>query len=671
MPNILTQRFSTPYNSVPFPQIREEHYLPAFEELIAQAEQEINEITENPESPTFENTIEALAYSGEKLEVVSSTFFNINSAETNDEIQNIAQKVSPMLTEFSSKISQNEALFERIKTVFDQKNQYALNPEQQMLLNETYKGFVRSGALLNESDKKKLEKLNMELSVKSLQFGQNVLAATNDYFLHITDKQKLKGIPDTVLEQYAQEATERNLDGYVITLQYPSYLPAVTYAENRELRKELTIANGKKSFDGKSWDNQELIKEIVSLRQEKSQLLGYENYAAFVLEERMAKSPLAVQKFLNELLEKATPFAQKEIEELRILAKADHIEEMQIWDHAYYAEKLRKQKFDLNDEELKPYFQLNKVEEAVFGLAEKLFGLTFVERNDIPKYHPEVKTYEVLENGHHKALLYTDYHPRKGKRAGAWMTSYTQQYKKNNEDHRPHISIVCNFTPATKETPSLLTFQEVTTLFHEFGHALHGILANTQYPTLSGTSVKWDFVELPSQFLENYCYEPEFLKTFAKHYETGEVLPDEKIRKLAESKNFMEGYQTLRQIGFGLLDMAYHTSPGNISNIKEFETEKTKATNLYPVNPETAASTSFSHIFQGGYSAGYYSYKWAEVLDADAFQYFKENGIFNENLAAKFKNLLSSGGTQDPMELYKNFRGSEPKTENLLKRAFG
>ena len=335
MSNILTQKFSTPYNSVPFPQIHEEHYLPAFEELITQAEQEINDITENPESPTFENTIEALAYSGEKLEVVSSTFFNINSAETNDEIQNIAQKVSPMLTEFSSKISQNEALFERIKTVFDQRNQYALNPEQQMLLNETYKGFVRSGALLNESDKKKLEKLNMELAVKSLQFGQNVLAATNDYFLLITDKQKLKGIPDAVLEQYTQEAAERNLDGYVITLQYPSYLPAITYAENRELRKELTIANGKKSFDGKSWDNQELIKEIVSLRQEKSQLLGYENYAAFVLEERMAKSPLAVQKFLNELLEKATPFAQREIEELKTLAKEDHIEEIQIWDHAY------------------------------------------------------------------------------------------------------------------------------------------------------------------------------------------------------------------------------------------------------------------------------------------------------------------------------------------------
>ena len=671
MSNILTQKFSTPYGSVPFPQIREEDYLPAFEELISQAEQEINNITENPEPPTFENTIETLAYSGEQLEVVSCTFFNINSAETNDEIQAIAQKVSPMLTEFSSKISQNPVLFERIKTVYDQRNQYDFTAEQEMLLNETYKGFVRSGALLNDTDKKKLEKMNMELSVKSLQFGQNVLAATNDYFLHIKDREKLKGIPEAVLEQYAQEAKDRNLDGYVITLQYPSYLPAVTYAENRELRKELSIANGKKSFDGKTWDNQELIKEIVTLRQEKSKLLGYKNYAEFVLEERMAKSPHAVQDFLNELLEKATPFALSEVEELKALAKSDGIKEMQIWDHAYYAEKLRKQKFDLNDEELKPYFQLNKVQEAVFKLAEKLFDLTFSERNDIPKYHPDVKTYEVLENGRHKALLYTDYHPRKGKRAGAWMTSYTRQHKKNNRDHRPHISIVCNFTPATKDTPSLLTFQEVTTLFHEFGHALHGILADSQYPTLSGTSVKWDFVELPSQFMENYCYEPEFLKTFAKHYKTDEVLSDEKITKLAESKSFMEGYQTLRQIGFGLLDMAYHTESDNITSIKEFETEKTRATHLYPINPETAVSTSFSHIFQGGYSAGYYSYKWAEVLDADAFQYFKENGIFNKELAAKFKILLSSGGTQDPMKLYKNFRGSEPKTENLLKRAFG
>lgn len=671
MSNILTQDFNTPKHSAPFDQIKEEDFLPAFKELISVSEKEIDEIINNPETPTFENTIEAMAYSGEKLDVVSNIFFNLNSAETNDEIQKIAQEVSPLLTEFSSKISQNTQLFERIKKVFEEKEKYSLNEEQQMLLNETYKGFVRSGALLNDEDKKKLEQFNMDLSIKSLKFGQNVLASTNAYFKHITDKSLLAGIPEAILSQYEEEAKERNLEGYVITLQYPSYLPAMMYANNRELRKELALANGKKSFDGGELDNQNLIKEIIALRQEKAKLLGYKNFADFVLEERMAKSPLKVQEFLNELLNKATPYAQKEINELKALAKADGIEEMQSWDHAYYAEKLRKEKFDLNDEELKPYFQLEKVEEAVFGLAEKLFGLTVSERTDIPKYHPEVKTYEVLENGEYKALLYTDYHPRKGKRAGAWMTSYKNQFKKNGENSRPHISVVCNFSKPTKDTPSLLTFQEVTTLFHEFGHALHGILADTQYPGLSGTSVKWDFVELPSQFLENYCYEPQFLKTFAKHYQTGEVLPDEKIEKIAESKNFMEGYQTLRQLGFGLLDMAYHTKSEKVSDVKTFEVAETQATNLYPSNPETAVSPSFSHIFQGGYSAGYYSYKWAEVLDADAFQYFKENGIFNEEIAAKYKTLLSSGGTKDPMELYKNFRGSEPKVESLLKRAFG
>ena len=688
MSNILTQDFNTPFHTPPFDKIRNEDFLPAFKDLIKNSEKEIDEITNSSETPTFENTIEAMAYSGEKLDVVSSIFFNVNSAETNDEMQKIAQEVSPLLTEFSSKISQNEKLFERIKTVYDEKQKYNLNEEQQMLLKETYKGFVRSGALLNDEDKKKLEKINMDLSVKSLQFGQNVLASTNAYFKHVSNKNELKGIPDAILEQYAEEAKERNLDGYVITLQYPSYIPAMTYAENRELRRELAFANGKKSFDGSEQDNQNLIKEIVKLRHEKAELLGYKNFADYVLEERMAQSPSKVQDFLNELLEKATPFATKEIEELKSLAKADGIEEMQSWDHSFYAEKLRKQKFDLNDEELKPYFQLEKVQEAVFGLAEKLFGLTFVERTDIPKYHEEVKTYEVLESRESrtvnkdkpitknqqpttKAILYVDYHPRKGKRAGAWMTSYKSQYKKDGKNSRPHISVVCNFSKPTKETPSLLTFQEVTTLFHEFGHALHGILADTQYPNLSGTSVKWDFVELPSQFLENYCYEPEFLKTFAKHYKTGEVMPDEKILKISESKNFMEGYQTLRQLGFGLLDMAYHTKMDKVSDIKTFETEETKATNLYPSNPETAVSTSFSHIFQGGYSAGYYSYKWAEVLDADAFQYFKENGIFNPEIAAKYKILLSFGGTKDPMELYKNFRGSEPKVESLLKRAFG
>ena len=680
MMNPLLQKFNTKHNSAPFNEIKEEHYLPAFKELIDISKKEIDAIAQNTEAATFQNTIEALAYSGEQLDAVSSIFFNLNSAETNDEIQKIAQEVSPLLSEFSSQISQNEELFARIKKFFDEKEKYSLNGEQKMLLNETYKGFVRNGALLNDEDKKKLEKINMDLSIKSLQFGQNVLAETNNYFKHITNKEDLAGIPEAILAQYAEEAKERNLEGYVVTLQYPSYIPFMTYAENRELRKELALANGKKAFKNNEFDNQNLIKEIIKLRQEKAELLGYNSFADYVLEERMAKSPAKVFEFLNELLEKATPFAQKEIDELKALAKADGIEEIHSYDHAFYAEKLRKAKYDLNDEELKPYFQLDKVQEAVFGLAKTLFGLEFVEINDIQKYHPEVKTYEIFEkketSNQFKALLYADYHPRKGKRAGAWMTSFKSQRIENGENIRPHISVVCNFTKPTAETPSLLTFQEVTTLFHEFGHALHGVLANTQYPTLSGTSVKWDFVELPSQFLENYCYEPEFLKTFAKHYQTGEILSDEKIHKISESKNFMEGYQTLRQLGFGILDMTYHGETAKSIDVKSFdvknfEDETTSKTNLYPKNPETVMSTSFSHIFQGGYSAGYYSYKWAEVLDADAFQYFKENGIFNPEIAAKYKILLSSGGTKDPMELYKNFRGSEPKVESLLKRAFG
>ena len=695
MTNPLLQSFNTKYQSAPFAEIKEEHYLPAFKELIDKSLQEIQEITQNPETPTFENTIEALAYSGEQLDVVSNIFFNLNSADTNDEIQQIAQEVSPLLTEFASKISQNEQLFSRIKKVYDEKDQYSLNEEQKMLLEETYKGFVRNGALLNDEKKEQLKNINIELSKKSLQFGQNVLAATNQYYKHLTNKEDLAGIPEAILAQYEEEAKERNLEGYVITLQFPSLLPVLTYAENRELRKELAIANGKKSFDGGEFDNQNLIKELVQLRQEKAQLLGYKSFADYVLEERMAKSPQKVLEFLNELLTKAKPFAEKEVEELSVLAKADGITEMQSYDHAYYAEKLRKQKFDFNDEELKPYFQLDKVQEAVFGLAGKLFGLEFVETTDIQKYHADVKTYEIFERcetrdnryeienvesletrnpelgTQFKALLYADYHPRKGKRAGAWMTSFKNQYIKNGKNHRPHISVVCNFTKPTAETPSLLTFNEVTTLFHEFGHALHGILANTQYPNLSGTSVKWDFVELPSQFLENYCYEPEFLKTFAKHYQTGEVLPDEKIQKIEDSKNFMEGYQTLRQLSFGILDMSYHAENVKAEDVKTFETDTIKATQVYPTLSETAVITSFSHIFQGGYSAGYYSYKWAEVLDADAFQYFKENGVFDPLISKKFKTLLESGGTKDPMELYKNFRGSEPKVESLLKRAFG
>ncbi len=671
MQNPLLHPFQTPYQSAPFANITEKDYLPAFKKLIQESEQEIQEIAENKAAATFENTIEKLAFSGEQLERVSSIFFNMNSAETNDEIQKIAQEVSPLLTEFSAKISQNTALFTRIKSVFDHQEKLQLNPEEKMLLNETYKGFVRSGALLDENKKDEFKKISIELSKKSLQFGQNVLAETNNYYKHISDVAELEGIPQTILDQYREDAKERNLDGYVVTLHYPSFVPLMTYAKNRALRAEIALANGKKSFNNNEFDNQNLIKEILALKQQKAQLLGYANYADFVLEERMAKSPTQVKSFLNELLEKAKPYAENEIHELKKMAAADGVSEIQSYDHAYYAEQLRKQKFDIDDEALKPYFPLEKVQEAVFGLAEKLFGLSFKETTEVEKYHQDVKTYEIYENGKFKALLYADYFPRKGKRAGAWMTSFRNQMKKDGENVRPHISVVCNFSKPSADTPSLLTFQEVTTLFHEFGHAFHGVMAETVYPNLSGTSVKWDFVELPSQFLENYCYEADFLQTFAKHYKTGEALPTEKISKIAESKNFMEGYQTLRQIGFGLLDMAYHSSTTKIADVKTFEVEETKATQLYPSNPETAMSTSFSHIFQGGYSAGYYSYKWAEVLDADAFQYFKENGIFNEEIAKKYKTLLAAGGTQEPMELYKNFRGKEPQVESLLKRAFG
>ena len=685
MYNPLLNNFSNPYNSAPFSTIKEEHFLPAFIQLIAESEKEIEEIAENIVEPTFKNTIEALAFSGEKLDVISHLFFNLNSAETNDELQKIAQEVSPLLSAFSSKISQNEKLFSRIKTVFDAQKHFDLNEEQQTLLDETYKGFVRSGALLNDENKKLLEKINAELSLKSLQFGQNVLASTNAYFKNITDENELAGIPAAIIDQYKADAKERDLEGYVITLGYPSYLPAITYAENRELRAEFALANGKKSFDGGEFDNQNLVKELIQLKQKKAELLGFQNYATYVLEERMAKNTSKVFEFLKELSEKAKPFAHQEVLELKKLAERDGIAEMQSYDHAFYSEKMRKQKFDLNDEELKPYFQLERVQEAVFSLAKKLFNLDFKENTEIDKYHEEVKTYEIYEVGSpkledgsientlakFKALLYVDYFPRKGKRAGAWMTSFQNQYKKNGEEKRPHISIVCNFSKPTKNTPSLLTFQEVTTLFHEFGHALHGVLANTMYPNLSGTSVKWDFVELPSQFLENYCYEPEFLKSFAKHYETGEVLSDEKIEKLSASKNFMEGYQTLRQVGLATLDMKYHTEFEGENSIKTFEDATLADMQLYPVNKETAISPSFSHIFAGGYSAGYYSYKWAEVLDADAFQYFKEEGIFNKEIAGKYKKLLESGGSKDPMDLYKNFRGSEPNVESLLKRAFG
>lgn len=668
----LNSTFNTKHNTAPFSQIKLEDYKPAFIENIAKAKAEIDAIINNTEAPTFENTIEALDFSGEQLDILSSIFFNLNSAETCDEMQKIAQEVSPLLTEFSNDIALNEALFKRVKAVYDLKNSLNLTIEQATLLDKKFKGFSRNGALLNEEDKLKLREIDTELAKLKLTFGENVLAETNNYQLHITNEEDLKGLPDGAKEMAASLAKSKNLEGWVFTLDFPSYLPFVTYVENRELRREIAIAAGKKSFQNNEFDNQENVKRIVALRHKRANLLGYKSHSHFVLEERMAQNPEKVLSFLNDLLEKAKPAAQKEFAQLTAFAKElDGIDQLEKWDGAYYSEKLKQKLFNFDDEILKPYFKLENVLNGAFTIAEKLFGITFKEVFDIDKYHEDVQTFEVLDfEGQLVAIFYADFFPRKGKRNGAWMTSYKPQYIKNTINERPHVSIVCNFTPPTETKPSLLTFNEVTTLFHEFGHALHGMLANTTYPSLSGTSVYWDFVELPSQVMENWCYEPEALALFAKHYETGEIIPQEYVEKIKESASFLEGMATLRQLSFGILDMAYHSTVQTIDDVKVFEKQAMEIAALYPDVAENCMSTSFSHIFQGGYSSGYYSYKWAEVLDADAFAYFQEKGIFNKEVATKFKdNVLSKGGTELPMELYKKFRGQEPKVEALLKRA--
>ena len=672
MANPLLEKFETPFESAPFSKIKNEDYKPAFIQAIEEAKAEIDAITANPEAPTFANTIEAMELSGEKLGRISSIFFNLNSAETNDEIQKIAQEVSPLLSEFGNDVRLNQDLFERIKVVYNQKDSLNLTDEQAYLLEKKYKGFSRNGANLNEEDKNKLREIDKQLSMLSLQFGQNVLAETNAYELIITDKNDLKGLPQYAIDQAKADAEQKNHEGWLITLQAPSYIPFMQYAENRELREKLFRANGVKAYQNNEFNNEENVKNIVKLRHERAKILGYKTHADYVLEERMAKTPTTVLDFLNDLLTKAKPFAEKEIEELTAFAKeTDGIETLQRWDHAYYAEKLKQKKFSLSDEELKPYFQLENVIQGAFDVATKLYGITFKEIHNIDKYNDEVTTYEVLDkNGAFLSLLYADFFPRAGKRPGAWMTSYREASNVNGNTKRPHVSIVCNFTKPTKDTPSLLTFQEVTTLFHEFGHALHGMLPNTTYESLSGTNVYWDFVELPSQFYENFCYEPEALKLFAKHYQTGEIIPQELIEKVKASSSFMEGYQTVRQLSFGLLDMAYHANDlAEINDLQQFEKETFKQTELYPEIDKNMMSTSFSHIFQGGYSSGYYSYKWAEVLDADAFAFFQETGIFNPETAQKFYKLLSSGGTVEPMKLYEEFRGHKPTADALLKRA--
>ncbi|UKM65156.1 M3 family metallopeptidase [Flavobacteriaceae bacterium GSB9] len=666
--------FNTKYNTAPFSKIENSDFLPTIKEAIEMAKSEIDSIVYNTEPPTFENTIEALDFTGEQLDRISSIFFNLNSAETNDEIQKIAQEVSPLLSEFSNDITLNQELFQRVKAVYEQKDTLKLTTEQETLLDKKYKSFSRNGANLSEDKKLKLRDIDKKLSTLKLKFGENVLAETNAFEMLITNKNDLSGLPEGAIEAAKQLAESKEKEGWLFTLHYPSYIPFMTYADNRELRKKLALAFGAKSFKGDDLDNQNIVLEIVKLRHKRAKLLGYKTHAHFVLEERMAQTPEKVQSFLNELLEKAKPAAKREFEALSGFAKeTDGIDQLQKWDGAYYSEKLKQKLFDLDDEKLKPYFKLENVINGAFTVASKLFGLQFEEINDIDKYHDEVLTYKVTNlKGNFIAVFYADFFPRSGKRNGAWMTVYKPQYVKKGENSRPHISIVCNFTKPTKSKPSLLTFNEVTTLFHEFGHALHGMLANTTYPSLSGTSVYWDFVELPSQVMENWCYEKEALELFATHYETGEVIPMELIEKIKASATFNEGMQTLRQLSFGLLDMSWHAieSPEKIDNVKAHETEAFKGTQLYPDVESNCMSTSFAHIFQGGYSSGYYSYKWAEVLDADAFEYFKEEGIFSKTVAQKFKdNVLSQGGTDNPMELYKRFRGKEPQPDALLRRA--
>ena len=667
--NPLLQKFDL----APFSKIKNEHFLPAFKFLIDETKKEIEAITSNAELPTFENTVEALEYSGEKLDRVSSVFFNLNSAETNSEIQKIAQEVSPLLSEFGNDITLNNNLFLRIKAVYDKKNDLNLTTEQATLLDKKYKSFSRNGANLADEKKEILREIDKELSSLKLKFGENVLAETNNYELHITNEEDLKGLPDGEKEAAAFIAKQKNKDGWVITLAYPSYIPFMKYADNRELRKKIAIAAGSQCFKDDQFNNEEIVLKISKLRFKRANLLGYPTHAHFVLEERMAGTPETVTTFLNDLLEKAKPFADKEFQELEKFAKElDGIDYLEKWDSAYYSEKLKNKLFNLDDEKLKPYFKLENVIQGAFSVANKLFGLTFKEVNTIDTYHTDVKTYEVFDkNNELVSIFYADFHPREGKRNGAWMTSFKDQKIKNGINERPHISNVCNFTKPTLSKPSLLTFNEVTTLFHEFGHGLHGMLANTTYPSLSGTSVYWDFVELPSQILENWCYEKECLDIFAKHFETEETIPMEYVLKIKESASFLEGMATVRQISLGLLDMAWHgIDPSEITSVKDNETKALTRTKLFPDVIQNCTTVAFSHIFPGGYSSGYYSYKWAEVLDADAFDYFKENGIFNTVIGNSFKeNILSKGGTEHPMTLYKRFRGQEPKPEALLKRA--
>lgn len=659
--------------AIPFDQIRVEHFLPALAEGIRQARTKIDALKTNPAAPTFDNTILALETSGELVDRVATVYGNLEVAHADEALQALAKDFYPQLSAFSSDISLDAKIFERVKAVYDQREKLKLDLESAKLLEKTYLSFVRNGALLDEKAKERLRAIDQELSVLGPKFSENVLKATNAFEMWITDKKDLDGLPEGAIEAAAMAAKAKGKEGqWLFTLQFPSYLPFVTYAKNRELRQKLWQANASKSYKDQ-FDNTENILKIVRLRHERAQILGFKTHADYVLAERMAKNPSTVRQFLDGLLVASKTAAQRDLDEVKAFAREeDGVQDVKPWDFAYYSEKLKEKKYAFNEEDLRPYFQLEKVVDGVFEHARRLYGLVFKETNEAPVYHPEVKAYEIFEeaSGEYVGLFYTDFFPRETKKGGAWMTNFREQGLWNGEVLRPHVSIVCNFTKPTPTKPSLLSYDEVRTLFHEFGHALHGMLSKVNYRSLAGTSVYWDFVELPSQIMENWAAEKEGLDLFARHYQTNEPIPADLVEKLKRSQQFQAGWASLRQLQFGYLDMNWHSmDPSTVTDVDAFENQATSETRLLERIAGTNSSSAFSHIFAGGYSAGYYSYKWAEVLDADAFEFFKEKGLFNQEVARSFKeNILSRGGTEHPMDLYKKFRGREPDPKALLRR---
>jgi peptidyl-dipeptidase Dcp len=670
--NPFFETYKTPHQTIPFNELKTEYYLPAFDEAMKQQTVEVDKIVNNSQAPTFENTIVALEKSGSMLNKVSSPLYNLLSAETNDELQAIAEKISPLMSEHSNSIRLNEKLFARVKAVYEQKDKLKLTTEQKMLLKETYEGFAKNGANLSDADKVIYRQLTKDLNMLTLQYGQNVLKETNKFSLLITDKNLLSGLPADLMDMLASNAKKTGKEGWLLNLKATCYVPFMQYADNRDLRREIYMANATKCMIGGEFDNRENVIKIANTRLKIANILGYKTYADYELVDRMAENQKNVYDLLDKLREAYKPAAEKEYNEVQAYADAHGAYfNVQPWDWAYYSEKLKNEKYAVNDEMLRPYFELEHVKKGVFGLATKLYGIKFTKNPNIPVYNPEVEAFDVTdENGKFLAVLYTDFHPREGKRAGAWMNDFKPQWMDGKTDSRPQIVIVMNFTRATDKKPALLTFEELTTFLHEFGHSLHGMLTKCTYQSLSGTAVYRDFVELPSQIMENWGSEKEFLDGFATNYLTGEKIPADLIQKIKDSENFNIAYLCLRQLSFGYLDMAWHTIEKPFKgDVIGFEKEAMASTQILPQVPNTCMSTSFSHIFSGGYAAGYYSYKWAEVLDADAFSVFKANGIFDKKTAESFrKNILEKGGTEPPMTLYKRFRGQEPTIDALLIR---